>query len=110
MCDARPEFRTADEYIAHVESSLLHGTTPWRPVRAAEQDAVDRHFPGLDLQWRPADPSHDLTGLPEGFDVPQFNDAAKSYDPHERERFLRTLIEYEDFRLAVAHQLQGAGQ
>ena len=100
--DQRPRFKTAQEYVAHVEQALDDGLQPWEPATRSELEAAFELFTSYAGRWLPSPNELQQIGLPK-----HFGKSVTPFDELFRERFLKTLADDVDFCLALKHLIDG---
>lgn len=98
----RPAFHGPDDYIEHVAMCLASGHEPFAPETIAELEAALDHWPEYARRWLP--PAEDCERL--GIDL-SIGRPVEPLSEREQDRFLVTLRDDDEFRVAVRNLLNG---
>jgi hypothetical protein len=100
----RPNFHGPDDFVEHVAACVASGHEPFAPATIAELHAALEAFPDFARRWLP--PAEDCERF--GID-PTIGQPVEPLTDREQERFLVTLADDDDFRVAVRTLLFGKG-
>jgi len=83
----RPEFYTADDYMAHVHEAIRMGRDYWEPRTAAEIDALIRAFPERGRRYLPSAECLRYMGLQDDLGEP-----VEPLTDREAERIIASMV------------------
>lgn len=92
----RPDFHGPDDFVEHVAMCLASGYEPFDPATIAELHAALERWPEYARRWLP--PFDECSKL--GID-PTVGQLVEPLTDREQDRFLLTLRDNDEFRVAV---------
>lgn len=92
----RPEFNSPDDFVNHVSECLSSGQDPCPPSTVQELLAALEDFPLFARQWLPSSDECKRLGID-----PDIGASVEPLSEREQERWLVTLRDDEEFRLAM---------
>ena len=98
----RPSFHGPDDYVEHVATCLASGHKPFAPATIAELHAALDQWPEYARRWLPPAEDCELLGIDH-----RIGQSVKPLSEREQERFLVTLANDDDFRVAFRALLMG---
>ena len=92
----RPDFHGPDEFVANVADCIALGHEPCAPSTIAELHAALDAYPEFARRWLPSRRECELLGID-----PTIGQPVEPLSDREQDRFLVTLRDNDEFRIAI---------